>query len=322
MNFRRLLQILNLLVILLIVVLAGGYFLMRPDGSENQKEHSILIGASYMTMNNELFAIINEQIVHRAEAEGDRVILRDPALNVERQVEQINDMLDMGIDVLVVTPVDAGGLNDVLKRAREQGVLIVVVDSDLADPSLADCTIVSDNYRAGVLVGEYLLSQTDHADLVILTHNEAISGVERVRGFLDTVGGHRGFRIVEEIPCEGKLELAMPRMEDFIEKGITFDNVFCLNDPACIGAAAALGAHGLLDQVNLYGVDASPDGKALIRDGNIQASAAQFPTRVGEQAADSLYRLLDGEKVESRILVPVELVTKENVEEYNVDRWQ
>ena len=243
MNFRRLLQILNLSVILLIAVLAGAYFLMRPDGSENQKEHSILIGASYMTMNNELFAIINEQIVHRAEAEGDRVVLRDPALNVDRQVEQIDDMLNMGIDVLVVTPVDAEGLNDVLKRAREQGVLIIVVDSDLADPSLADCTIVSDNYRAGVLVGEYLLSQTDHADLVILTHNEAISGVERVRGFLDTVGGHEGFRIVEEIPCEGKLELAMPRMEEFIEKGIAFDNVFCLNDPACIGAAAALGAH-------------------------------------------------------------------------------
>ena len=133
MNFRRLLQILNLSVILLIAVLAGAYFLMRPDGSENQKEHSILIGASYMTMNNELFAIINEQIVHRAEAEGDRVVLRDPALNVDRQVEQIDDMLNMGIDVLVVTPVDAEGLNDVLKRAREQGVLIIVVDSDLAD---------------------------------------------------------------------------------------------------------------------------------------------------------------------------------------------
>ena len=67
---------------------------------------------------------------------------------------------------------------------------------------------------------------------------------------------------------------------------------------------------------------ASPDGKALIREGAIQASAAQFPTRVGEQAADTLYRLLNGEKVESRILVPVELVTQENVEEYSIDRWQ
>jgi ribose transport system substrate-binding protein len=157
---------------------------------------------------------------------------------------------------------------------------------------------------------------------VILTHDAAISGVERVRGFLDTVEKKEGIRVVQEIPCEGKLELAMPRMEEFIEKNVYFDNVFCLNDPACIGAAAALDAHDLLDRVNLYGVDASPDGKALIREGAIQASAAQFPTRVGEQAADTLYRLLNGEKVESRILVPVELVTQENVEEYSIDRWQ
>ena len=157
MNFRRLVIIINIGVVLFLVILAGGYMILRPDGSENQKEHSILIGASYMTMNNELFAIINEQISHRAEAEGDRVILRDPALNVDRQVEQINDMLDMGIDVLVLTPVDSGGLDEVLKRARQEGVRIIVVDSNLSDPSLADCTIVSDNYRAGVLVGEYLL---------------------------------------------------------------------------------------------------------------------------------------------------------------------
>ena len=119
MNFRRLVVIINTVIVILLIFMAGAYLILRPDGSENQKEHSILIGASYMTMNNELFAIINEQIAHRAEAEGDRLILRDPALNVERQVEQINDMLDAGIDVLVLTPVDAGGLDEVLRRARK-----------------------------------------------------------------------------------------------------------------------------------------------------------------------------------------------------------
>ena len=322
MKVRRIVFIINFLIILLFLLMAGGYLLLHPDWSANQKEHSVLIGASYMTMNNELFAIINEQIVHRAEAEGDRVILRDPALNVERQVEQINDMLDMGIDVLVLTPVDAGGLDEVLKRARDQGVLIIVVDSNLSDSSLADCTIVSDNYRAGVLTGEYLLSKTDHADIVILSHDAATSGKERVRGFLDTVSNHEGIRIVKDLPCEGKLELAMPRMEAFIKEGVFFDNVFAINDPSCIGAAAALDASGLLDSVGLYGVDASPEVKAMIREGSIQASVVQFPTRVGEKAADTLYSLLKGEKVESKILIPVELVTQENLEEYNVDRWQ
>lgn len=329
MNFGRLFQLCHIILGLLLAVLVFCCLFFRPDVSENQKENSVLIGASYMTMNNELFAIINEQIAHRVEAEGDRMILRDPALDVERQIEQIDDMLDMGIDVLVLTPVESGRLTQVLGRARRQGVLIIVVDSNLSDSAsaLADCTIVSDNYRAGRLVGEYLLSRKEETGkeesrLVILTHEEAASGAERVRGFLDTVSGQKGITIVESIPCEGKLELAMPRMEEFIEKGIPFDSVFCLNDPACIGAAAALDASGLLEQTSLYGVDASPDVKAMIRDGSIQASAAQFPTRVGEKAADAIYLLLNGEKVKPLILVPVELVTKENVESYSVDRWQ
>ena len=325
MNFKRILYICNFMIALILVFLLAGYFLFHPDGSVSQDEDSVLIGASYMTMNNELFAIINEQISHRVDAEGDHMVVRDPALNLDRQVEQIEDMLDMGIRVLILTPVDSDAISDVLRRARKQGVIVIVVDSNLADPSLADCTIVSDNYRAGVLTGEYLLSRMEeggHRDIVLLTHDTALSGVQRVKGFTDTVSGREGVNIVGKIPCEGKLELAVPRMESFIEEGIPFDSVFCLNDPSCIGAAAALDSKGLLDSVELYGVDASPEVKAMIRDGKINGSVAQSPTKVGEQAADALYSLLRGQKVDPLILVPVELITQENVEEHNVDRWQ
>lgn len=325
MNFKRILNICNFIIALLIVVLLAGYFLFHPDGSVSQDEDSVLIGASYMTMNNELFAIINEQISHRVDAEGDHMVVRDPALDIDRQVEQIEDMLDMGIRVLILTPVDSDALSDVLRRARRQGVIVIVVDSNLSDSSLADCTIVSDNYRAGVLAGEYLLSKMEEGEkrnIVLLTHDAALSGVQRVKGFTDTVSGRKGIRIVREIPCEGKLELAVPRMESFIEEGIHFDSVFCLNDPSCIGAAAALDSKGLLESVELYGVDASPEVKAMIRDGMIDGSVAQSPTKVGEQAADALYSLLRGQKVDPLILVPVELVTQDNVEEHNVDRWQ
>ena len=54
----------------------------------------------------------------------------------------------------------------------------------------------------------------------------------------------------------------------------------------------------------------------------LSASAAQFPSRIGQTAADVIYQLLNGEKVEKNILVPVELVTQKNVEQYKVDRWQ
>ena len=303
-------------------LLIAGYSVLRPDISANQKEGSRLIGASYMTMNNEFYEILNEQISHRVEAEGDRLILRNPALSVSRQVEQIGKMLDEGISVLILTPVDSDGLTDILKRARQQGVKVIVVDSNVSDEQLVDCTIVSDNYRAGCLLGDYLVQNKENSKVVILTHEAATSGRERVQGFLDTIGGHEGIEVVEKVPCEGQLEVAMPQMEKLIEQGKEFDSVFCLNDPSSLGAAAALETKGLLDKVDIYGIDASPDAKQLIYEGKMRASVAQFPSRIGEEAANAIYDLLDGKEVKSYISVPVELVTKENVEYYNVDRWQ
>lgn len=321
-RYQTMYRILMILLAAAAVIMILIYLVFTPDASTGQKEDAHLIGASYMTMNNEFYEILNEQISHRVEAEGDRIILRDPALNAERQIEQIEGMLEKGIDVLILTPVYADSLRDVLIKAHGQGVKIIVVDSEIADAELADCTIVSDNYRAGQLLGEYMLNTKEKADVVLMTHETAISGIQRMQGFLDTIKKNGKIRIVEQIPCEGQLEIAMPRMESFIERGIPFDCVFCLNDPASLGAAAALDNHGLLDKVDVYGVDASPDAKQLIYEGRMKASAAQFPSRIGDEAANAIYDLLGGREVEKYITVPVELVTKENVEQYNVDRWQ
>ena len=114
----------------------------------------------------------------------------------------------------------------------------------------------------------------------------------------------------------------MPQLKNAIEEGVVFDSVFCLNDLAAVGAVAALDEHGMLDQVKVYGIDASPDAKALIKEGMMSASSAQFPSRIGQTAADVIYRLLAGEQVDRNISVSVELVTKDNVEEYSIDRWQ
>ena len=321
-QYRTMYRLIMALLALSAALLIAGYSVLRPDISANQKEGSRLIGASYMTMNNEFYEILNEQISHRVEAEGDRLILRNPALSVSRQVEQIGKMLDEGISVLILTPVDSDGLTDILKRARQQGVKVIVVDSNVSDEQLVDCTIVSDNYKAGCLLGDYLLHKKESSKVVILTHEAATSGRERVKGFLDTIKGHEGIEVVEEVPCEGQLEIAMPQMEKLIDQGTEFDSVFCLNDPSSLGAAAALETRGLLDKVDIYGIDASPDAKQLIYEGKMCASVAQFPSRIGEEAANAIYDLLEGKEVKSYISVPVELVTKENVEYYNVDRWQ
>ena len=328
LNVQRIFLLVNLLLYVPVAVLlwAG---LSRKDYSANQKENCYRIGVSYMTMNNEFYKIVNEEILNRAEMEGDQVILRDPALDAKRQIEQ---MLAMDVDVLVVTPVDGKHLSEVLNRAKGQGVYIVVVDTNLEDERLADCTITSDNYSAGCLVGQYFLKENQlgenpfgekqDVNLLVMTHDSAKSGQDRVQGFLDVVEKSDRVHVVQRINCDGQLEIAMPKIEEVIRKGTAFDTVFCLNDLAAVGVVAALDEHELLERVKVYGIDASPDAKALIKEGMMSASSAQFPSRIGQTAADVIYRLLRGEEVEKEIFLPVELVTRENVEEYSISRWQ
>lgn len=86
-------------VVILAVLLF--FFFGGRDFSLEQKEDARLIGASYMAMNNEFYTIISEEVAYWVEAEGDRMILRDPAL--------------------VVAPADADSLADVLTEARDRG---------------------------------------------------------------------------------------------------------------------------------------------------------------------------------------------------------
>ena len=305
-----------------IAALAALWIFGGRDLSVEQKEDARLIGLSYMTMNIEFYKIMSEEINDRIEAEGDQMVMRDPALDADRQIEQIRQMLDMGIDALVVTPVDSEKLAEVLEAAKEQGVYIIVLDTNVDGEDLADCTITSDNYEAGVIVGEYFLEKNPEAKVVVMTHEATQSGRDRVQGFLDTVASNDKIEIVKKIECQGQVEIAMPKLQEAIDEGVGFDNVFCLNDLASVGVVAALEEDDMLDQVGVYGVDGSPDAKALIQEGMMEATAAQFPSQIGRQAAEVIYQLLNGGKPQKSIQIPVELITPDNVSDYGTERWQ
>lgn len=107
-----------------------------------------------------------------------------------------------------------------------------MVDTAVADDIPADCTITSDNYKAGVIIGKYFLQKHNTAKLVVMTHESARLARERVGGFLDTVSANENIQVVKKIECEGQVEIAMPRLQEAIDEGLDFDTVFCLNDLA------------------------------------------------------------------------------------------
>ena len=294
----------------------------KGDRSADQRESSRRIGACYMTMNNPFYEIVNEEIRALVEENGDVLITRNPALDSEKQVEQIRELIEAGVSAIFVTPVDWKAVGPVLEEAGERGILILAVDADLYQTELADSTIVSDNYQAGVLCARHLMETAESARIVILEHSAAKSSLDRVAGFENTLAGDARYQVVARGECDGQLEVAMPVMEEILRSGVAFDTVFALNDPSALGVMAALEEEGCLEGIRVYGVDGAPEAKAMIREEIMTATAAQFPSEIGRAAARQMYGLLDGEECETFVSIPVALITRENVEEYAVDRWQ
>lgn len=292
------------------------------DFSLTQRENVHKFGATYMTMNNPFFEVINETIRATVESNGDILITRDPALDAVRQTQQIYDLIDEGVEAIFIAPVDFEKIIPAIEYGREKGIRIIFVDTEIYDESLADCIVVSDNYHAGVLCAEYLLQKKGRGKLLIFEHPTTKSSNDRVEGFVDMIEGNGSFEIVDRLDYAGQLEIAMPLMIDELKKDVDFDVVFCINDVGALGVMAALKDYGRLDGISVLGVDGAPEAKAMIKEKIMLATSVQYPSEIGQNAVDQLYNMIDGRPVEKKIKVSVNLISEENIDEFSTKGWQ
>lgn len=281
-----------------------------------------VFGVSYMTMNNPFYKIINNEILKVVEKNNDALITLDPELDVDKQNEQIYKFIDAKVDGIFINPIDFEQIEPVLQAAKRADIPVIIIDAPVSDESLVNCTIVSDNYDAGVQCAKDMMERLDSANIVLLKHTTAKSAKERIEGFLSVIDNNEKYKVINEAECDGQLEIAMPKMQEIIEETPDIDVVMALNDPSALGALAALEKNNKND-VMVYGIDGTPEIKALIgRNQMIVGTVAQSPIKMGQIAVENMYNILNGKKVEKNIIIPISLINKENLFKYDEDRWQ
>jgi len=283
------------------------------------------IGATYMNMNNSFYKAINDEVKKMVDMRDDILITRDAVMDVDEQVKQINSMIDNKVQVLIINPVDGTStkIMEAISKAKKLGIKIIAVDAQFKDSSLADCTIISDNYGAGKLCAKHMMKKLDHSKILLIEHKGALSAEDRIRGFLDEIKNDDHYKVVARVDSQGATEKAMPKVSDVIKEKVNFDVVMALNDPSALGALAAMDKARIARRVLVFGVDGSPDMKRLIKtSGEVEATAAQSPISMGSKAVKAAYDLIDKKHVKSKIGVPIYLITNENISKYDVSGWQ
>jgi ribose transport system substrate-binding protein len=151
--------------------------------------------------------------------------------------------------------------------------------------------------------------------VAILHLKQAESCRLRVRGFRTVIEEHNAagkprLDIVTELESGGSKDIGFKAMEDAIQAHPDLRGVFAINDPAALGARAALEKAGRAGEVIIVGFDGQPEGKRAIRDGLIYADPIQFPDRMGMEVVAAVIRWSRGETLPPATLIPTRLYRK------------
>lgn len=280
-----------------------------------------LFGATYMTRNNPFFDVLHESIEEVVEGNGDILISRDPCQDQEKQNEQIEEMIEEGIEVLFLNPVDWEKVKPALEACREAGVVVIDIDTVVKDKEYVVSVIETDNYQAGVLCAREMMNRVDSARIVVIDNPIQTSITNRVQGFLDTIAGNDNYEVVYTVAGAGEFEVSADVMAEFLEKDIAFNVVLGGNDPTALGALSAL-QQKHIEGVLIYGIDGSPDFKSMLQLGYVSGTSAQSPKTIGRTAAETAYDYLEGLEVEEYISIEPYMINQENLGDYEVGSWQ
>lgn len=294
-------------------------WILEAGGAKVHKPR--IFGATYMTMNNPFFDVLNEGIKEVVQANGDILLTRNPLQDQKKQNEQILDLINDGIEVLFLNPVDWEDVRPALEACKKEGVSIINVDTVVKDTDFVVSIIETDHYQAGQLCALDMKKRIPKARIVILNNPIQQSVCKRVRGFKEAIAGNPDYQVVYEMNGSGEIEVSAQKTEAFLQKNIAFDVILGGNDPSALGALASLQKYRRDNNILIYGIDGSPDFKMMLDVGYVTGTSSQNPRQIGKTAAETAYAYLNGEKVEKHILLPSELITRENLDLYPVNAW-
>ncbi|MCP3027214.1 ribose ABC transporter substrate-binding protein RbsB [Halobacillus sp. A5] len=281
------------------------------DDESGDSDESIKIGMSISTLNNPFFVSLRDGAEAAAEEAGYEITTADAQDDSASQVSDIEDLIQQDIDVLLVNPTDSSAISSAIESANSADIPVITVDRT-ADEGEVVTHIASDNVEGGEMAGEYIAEQLEEeGDLVEL---EGISGAsatrERGEGFHNIVDELDGMEVAAQQSADFDRSNGLNVMENILQSNNEIDAVFAHNDEMALGAVEALESNDLADEVVVVGFDATADARDAVSEGRMDATVAQQPELIGEEAIATAGQVVDGEEVDEFIPVELELITE------------
>lgn len=265
-----------------------------------------IVGLITKTDTNPFFVKMKEGAQKAADAAG--VTLQSYAGKAdgdnEAQVTAIENLISAGAKGILITPSDSKAIVPEIAKAQQAGMLVVALDTPTDPPSAVDDTFATDNFQAGILIGEWAKAKlgaaaaTAQIAMLDLSADQVSVDVKRDQGFMqgfginvgdpNKIGDETDPRIVGHDVTQGAEDGGRTAMENLLQKDPGITLVYTINEPAASGAYQALKAAGKDKTVTIVSVDGGCPGVQAVKAGQIGATSQQYPLKMAQQGVDAV----------------------------------
>lgn len=279
------------------------------------------IAVSMARFDDNFLTILREAMQARADELGVNIQFEDSQGDIGRQLSQEQNFIAEGVDAMVLNPVDTAATPQMTKLAVESGIPLVYVNRKPDVDTLPEGVVYvgSDENVSGKLQGEEIARLLGNkGNIAIMIGELATNAAElRTKGVELVAAEHPDLNIVEKQPANFQRNEAIDLMNNWLVSGVEIDAIAANNDEMAIGAIIALQQAGRdPKELVIGGIDATPDALVEMKRGNLDVTVFQDAKGQGIAVVDAAVALINGEKLDSFLMVPFQLVTSENLDQF------
>jgi ribose transport system substrate-binding protein len=289
----------------------------QPVAGPGAPEKIEKIGLMVQDMSNPFFSAMDKGAKEAAQKIGATANTQDAQLDLSNQNNQIDTFIQQGMDLIVISAVDESGIEPAIQRAKQAGIIVIAVDTPAKG---ADAVVMTDAVQAGEKSCQYLFEQLNGKGNVLIVDGTPIQTIrDRITGCKNVLKKFPDIKVVGQQASKNDRASGLAVTTDMLTATPDVQGIFGMNDPSALGATLAVQQAKMADKVKVTGVDGSPEAVDELKQSGSPfiGTATQNPAEMVRKAVEVAQGIVEGQSpAETTILIPSELVTRDNVDEY------
>jgi ABC-type sugar transport system substrate-binding protein len=276
----------------------------------------VTIAFSGFSMTNDFWLALERAAEGQAKDLGVKFInLTTETQDAEAQKRAVDNAITQGVDALIIGATDTRGWDDTLAKAKAAGIPAITVDSGIDNPYVSTL-IQTDNLSAAGLAGDYLCQQLGNKGKALVLGGTVghQTGDARKNGVEEKLKGC-GVEVISDY-SDWDTQKSAQLAQNTLTANPDLNAIFVAFDPGAAAAASEVDQKGLTGKVLVVGFDALPVMLDRIKAGTAAATVRQDPATMGKEGINLALKVINGESVDAKTLIPGVLITKDNVDQY------